>query len=98
MMVLLSVWSEPMGLQWEHAVDLLSEAFGRSEDHSGYLLWWVRDRSRRGTPCAIIAFKDKLGVHAYAGAEPSGFDTSALDDEVELLDVIQRARRLAEPR
>jgi hypothetical protein len=87
-----------MELQWECAVDLLSEAFGRSEGHDDRQLWWVRDRAGRGTPCAIVVCRDKQGVRAWAGSESGPGQARQVRDVVELLDIVQSARRLAEPR
>lgn len=86
-----------MALQWDRAVDMLSEAFGHPQLQGHYHLWWVLARGGRGKPCPILARRDDDGVRAWAGnpdAIPA--DAHPLEHAIELLDLIQGARRLAD--
>jgi hypothetical protein len=83
-----------MGLRWEQAVAMLSEGFGHSEAHGGYHVWWVKGQGP-GEPCPILACQVGDGVRAWAG-RMTPQSTPVLRTSVELLDVVQGARRLAD--
>ena len=88
-----------MALRWEQAVAMLSEGFGDSEDRDGYRVWWVRGDAARAEPCPILACRVGDGVRVWAGrltpaATPR--EPAVLQTSVELLDLVQGARRLAD--